>query len=140
MRAGFYESDITPPLGSGIPGPGIEIFADGIKHKLFAKALVLENDKTRVAFLALDALGLPISFPDTVRKRVAKAIPIEESAILMAAIHIHTGPPVKNDEFKTSDTIRDQRIIDTIAEPAAIQSFVVGRKLFKIVSMIFAFL
>ena len=47
MRAGFYEVDITPHLGSVIPGDFAPRYADGILHKLYSRAA---GDKIVAAF------------------------------------------------------------------------------------------
>ena len=44
MRCGFYESDITPPLGTTIFGYMDRRKSEGIKDRLHAKAVVFEKD------------------------------------------------------------------------------------------------
>ena len=42
MKASFYESDITPPLGCYMPGEHYPIFAHDVYDKIYSKALVIE--------------------------------------------------------------------------------------------------
>lgn len=119
MKAGFYETEVTPPLGSGIPGYFGPRWANGVKQKLYAKAAVIDNGKNTVAFLVIDVLDLPIGLPQIVRERVSKETGIDKNAILIAATHSHTALPVRCDEFKDSDTVKDQKIIETTALLAA---------------------
>ena len=51
MRCGFYETEITPPLGTTIFGYYGRRVNVGVKHKLFAKACVLEQDDKLCAML-----------------------------------------------------------------------------------------
>lgn len=44
MQCGFYETEITPPLGTMIPGYFTKRVNQGVKQKLYAKAAVLENE------------------------------------------------------------------------------------------------
>ena len=44
MRAGFYECDITPPLGGFMWGHYRLINAKEVYNKLYARAAVVENE------------------------------------------------------------------------------------------------
>ena len=59
------------------------------KGDLFARALVLEKDDTRVALVALDFLGWPSVLGDKIRAQVTE-IPADN--ILIAATHTHSAP------------------------------------------------
>ena len=58
LKAGFYEKNITPPLGGHIPGFFLPRVADDVLADLYARAVVIDNGKEKVAMLALDMLGL----------------------------------------------------------------------------------
>src|SRR5688500_9881017 len=61
-----------------------------IKHgELTVRALVLEENGTRVAIVSADFLGFPSILGDRVRAKV-KNIPAEN--ILIGATHTHSGP------------------------------------------------
>ena len=53
MRAGFYECDVTPPLGCFMWGSYKRKFAAEVHNKLFAKAVVIENEGN----VTVDAVG-----------------------------------------------------------------------------------
>lgn len=97
MKCGFYESDITPPLGTTIFGYFDKRKAVGVKQKLYAKAAVFENDGTFAALLVLDALSIPVGLSEIVKKRVNEFTGINENAILIAATHSHTSGPTRDD-------------------------------------------
>ncbi|MBQ8588396.1 MAG: hypothetical protein IJ454_03285, partial [Clostridia bacterium] len=119
MKAGFYEVEITPPIGSGIPGYMAPRWCRGVKEKLYAKAAVLESKGVYTAFLVIDVLDLPFGLPDIVRESVSQNTEIDKNAIMMAATHAHTALPVRKDEFKDSDTDRDAKIIEMTSLLAA---------------------
>lgn len=97
MRAGFYETEIMPPLGTTIFGYGRKRVNEGVKQKLYAKALVLESNGKKAALLVLDSVDIPPELPQAVIERVTRATDIERDAILVAATHSHTsGPTRKN--------------------------------------------
>ena len=97
MRCGFYETEITPPLGTTIFGYYGRRVNVGVSSKLYAKACVLEQDGKHCAMLVLDTLALPASFPAFIRQYVHEKTGIDPNAILIAATHAHTGFPTTDD-------------------------------------------
>ena len=97
MRCGFYESDITPPLGTTIFGYMDRRKNEGVKDRLHAKAAVFEKDGQYVALLAIDSLSTPKDLPAFVGKRVSEYTPIKGDAVLIASTHSHTSGPVCGD-------------------------------------------
>lgn len=95
MRCGFYETEITPPLGTTIFGYPRKRVNSGVKLKLYAKAAVLESKGKKVALLVLDCLDVPVDLPDAVIKRVSSMTDIERDAILIAVTHSHTSGPAR---------------------------------------------
>jgi len=90
FRAGIAVRDVTPekllPVSGGM-GPSEPVTKK--IGKLTARALVLENDGTRVAICSTDFLGFPSVLGNKVRSQV-KGIPAEN--ILIGATHNHSGP------------------------------------------------
>jgi len=90
FRAGIAVRDVTPekllPVSGGM-GPSEPVTKK--IGKLTVRALVLENDGTRVAICSTDFLGFPSVLGDKVRGQV-KGIPPEN--ILIGATHNHSGP------------------------------------------------
>ncbi|GHU75602.1 hypothetical protein AGMMS49992_19910 [Clostridia bacterium] len=92
IRAGLAELDITPPLGSDMPGQFHSRYASGILDPLYVKALVLENDGYQVALIAVDGLWIPFDIVRRVRSGLEKRLGISES--IVGATHSHTGGPI----------------------------------------------
>lgn len=90
LKSGVAVRKVTPdPLlpvsgGVGPSAPTTRKLGD-----LTVRALVLENDATRVAFVGCDFLGFPSVLADKVRARV-KDIPAKN--ILIGATHTHSAP------------------------------------------------
>lgn len=110
MRCGFFEKDITPPLGTTIFGYFTKRVNEGVKSKLYAKAAVIDDGENTVAFLAIDSMCMPTDLPDFVRARVKKYTQIKEENILIAVTHSHTsGPCVKNlGQFKGVQILKEE--------------------------------
>ena len=121
MQVGFYEREITPPLGCRIPGYYETRISAGVKQKLYAKACVVEQDGTYAAFLALDLISVPFGMSEIVRQRVSEATPIAPESILIAAIHSHTSAPrvfPTNVEYSPQD-LMELQVIDHINRASA---------------------
>ena len=94
MKCAFYEKEITPPIGSDIPGYYMHRYTTGVKDKLYAKAAVFEGDNGKIAaILVLDAVDILTPFQKAVAARVTEftGIPAEKLAII--ANHTHYGIP-----------------------------------------------
>jgi hypothetical protein len=93
MLAGAARSTINPPLGIRTMGFSSRVgFVESIASDLTATTLVLENDETTLAIVALDICLLPISRADTLRRRIGEAIGAPASHVLVNFSHTHSAP------------------------------------------------
>ena len=97
MKCGFYETEITPPLGTTMYGYFTKRVNSGVKQRLYAKACVLENEGEYAAMLVLDASTVPASYPEFIKNYVNEKTGIDKNSILITATHSHTSIPVRND-------------------------------------------
>ena len=94
MRAAFYECDVTPPLGGFQWGHYKEAYAMEVHTRLYAKAVVVENEGDIAAILVIDSCALPGEMHEIVTKRVYEYTGITADKICMSANHTHSGAPV----------------------------------------------
>lgn len=92
LRAGAARVDITPPAAHFPYTAQRERPFVGIHDDLYARALVLDDGKRRVALVVVDVTRLPE--PEGLVKAVAKEIGQPESNVLIAATHTHNAPLV----------------------------------------------
>lgn len=110
MRAAFYESDITPPLGGFMWGHYREVRAQNVNEKLYAKAIVLENDGEIAAIISVDTCTIPEEMHDIVTKRIFDYTGIPQEKVCISSDHTHAGAPV-SDGFEVGCTA-DQTYTD----------------------------
>ncbi|MBE7466933.1 MAG: hypothetical protein HS116_25970 [Planctomycetes bacterium] len=96
MRAGCAEVEITPPLGAEKIGWLKRITPTRVADPLFARALVLDANGTRLAFVALDTLCVRWTTVERIRKAVETQYGIPAAQVMIAATHNHGGPAVAN--------------------------------------------
>jgi len=94
MKAGFSTVDITPPLGSEVPGGFGKSFLWDMHDPLHVKAAVFENNRVRVALVGVDCLSLKASTVRAGREMAEKISGIPSNHIMVAASHTHKGGPV----------------------------------------------
>ncbi len=94
MQAGFYDADITPPLGSERAASYEKLYLREVHDPLKARAAVFSDGPgRRVALVGLDLLTIPSSaWVRRVRREIARQCGIPASAVLLAASHTHNGP------------------------------------------------
>ncbi len=96
LRSGAAQVKITPPNGIPLAGYYHERGADGVLDDLYAKALVLEQDGVRVAFVALDLISTTRSLVERARAEIEKTTGLKGESIMISATHAHTGPELSN--------------------------------------------
>jgi neutral ceramidase len=93
MQIGMAEINITPPLGSHVPGYFHIREATGVLDELYAKAMVIESNNVTFAFIVIDIISLDMPIVEMIRERVYKHTGILQEHIMVSATHTHTGPP-----------------------------------------------
>ena len=94
LKCGIYEHDITPALGSQIPGYFNVRLASGIKERLYAEAVVFgDGEKITSVIVAEDMIGIPASVCDRARAEIAEKLNLSEEAVTIHSTHVHTGGP-----------------------------------------------
>ena len=99
LKCGASERCVTPPLNLNIPQGMSLNLSTGIKDDLYTHALAVESDGKCAMLISIDTSGLGTGFTNRVRKAIEKEIGIEPAAIMVSAIHIHTGGPQLMDVF-----------------------------------------
>ena len=82
--------DITPPAGTKVVGHVREV--DGVRDRLHAVALLLDDGKTRAAIITLDLLNCPSEMSAALRESVGAATGTPAENIMIAVSHNHSGP------------------------------------------------
>ncbi len=90
MQAGFFETDITPPIGAERPGYGKRCLS-GIHDPLKVRAAVFAANDQRVALIGVDASYLGFDSVVEAKKRIIELTSIQPDNICIGASHTHSG-------------------------------------------------
>ncbi|MBO4303118.1 MAG: hypothetical protein J6A21_00890 [Lentisphaeria bacterium] len=92
MKAGFFETDITPPLGADRPACGSKLKLENFSDPLKIRALVLESDDgTKAALVGIDNISTGEKF----RRKLDELLP--GISLIVSASHTHYGGNLRDD-------------------------------------------
>ena len=121
FRAGAATSNITPPLGLPLVGGWTPLPATDVHDELHARVLLLDDGERRVGIVLCDNVGITREVFDNARKRIAEALPIPASHLLMASTHTHSAASargsnrlVPNDPLTEYQQFIADRIVDAV--------------------------
>ena len=91
LKAASASANITPPLGTRIPGGFRPRYAENVDDELFAKAVVIDNGTTRIALVTCDLIAIPEKVADAAKARIADRCDIPPAHVMVNATHTHTA-------------------------------------------------
>ena len=91
LKAGFSRVDITPPLGTYMPGYYVARRAKQVLDPLQINCLALSDGRTPALVMQVDAMAISTQIASLARDAVAKATGVDRGAILLHASHTHDG-------------------------------------------------
>ena len=72
ITAGVACLDVTPPLGTMIPGSFDDRFAEKVRDPLHVRSFVVEREGEGVAVVVCDLIGVKRDYLDRAKERIAK--------------------------------------------------------------------
>ena len=111
MKAGAACLDITPPLGTPMPGLFHERRAEAIRDPLQVRSFALEQDGAGIAVAVCDLIGVKRLYLDRAKAQIAKTTGLSPDRVLISCTHTHTGAQIGDDAY-TASVIR--RISDAV--------------------------
>src|SRR5438105_15251193 len=96
LTAGVGRTNITPPVDTRVLGYILRIEpAVGVDSELFCTALVLADERAKVAILDCDLCTFTVPRADELRREIGEAIGTPASHVLLGYTHTHNGPLVE---------------------------------------------
>jgi neutral ceramidase len=92
LRAGAAAVVITPANGTAMAGYYTQRLSSGVDNDLYAKALVIEQDGTKLAMVSCDLIRMPRKVADRARELVQKSVGIGPDHLMLSSTHCHTAP------------------------------------------------
>jgi len=119
FRAGAAAANITPPLGVSLDGTIMQIGpARHIHDELYARCMVLDDGRTRVAIVVCDVTMISGTVFDKAKDLAQRQTGIPADHMLMSATHTHMAPRVigigKGELDRQYDEFLTRRIADAV--------------------------
>jgi len=111
LEFGFYEKEITPPLGCSIPGYFSLRRGTDVLDRLYARAVVVGDDRQKIAIISVDGCHPIGRLSDEIAKRIEKYTGIKRENIMICFTHTHTGIPFGRGGIPFED---DEIVADSI--------------------------
>ena len=118
MKCGYFKKDITPPIGQYMSGKAVPRIAQGVEDPLHVRALAFEEGK-RAIVMVFDFAGMRQELCETIRLHVAEKMNMDQSDILIACTHTHTGPVLHSNSATESADADYVAALPTFALAAA---------------------
>ena len=112
LKAGVAKVDITPDDVQDFEVTGHRRKVNGVRDRLRAGVLVLNDGETWAAIVTLDTIGAWDDMVKLARKRIAKQTEIPAANVLVAASHNHSGPNFD------PESIWGRQLIDKLGQAA----------------------
>ncbi|MBE6712604.1 MAG: hypothetical protein E7580_03665 [Ruminococcaceae bacterium] len=98
MKCGFFQKEITPPVGCYLSGNQNIRIAQGVADPLYVRAVAFEEKKLAV-ILCFDLIGMIQKEALKIRAYVAKRLGLEEKDVILTCTHTHTAPNIHSRFF-----------------------------------------
>lgn len=94
MKIGFAKTDITPRVGVELCGFGPYILrrSVGVRDRLWARAMAVEQAGRRLVLVGCDLVGIQAGITRRVREIVAKQAGLAPDGVMVHCTHTHCGP------------------------------------------------
>lgn len=93
LRAGISKIDITPSIPVKLYGyASRKTYSEGVHDPLYARAVVFENNGSKVVLVSSDLGSFGAEVCPIVRKSMLEKFNLKESELFLTAIHSHSSP------------------------------------------------
>jgi hypothetical protein len=99
FKVGAAAVVITPPVGTPLAGSYATRVSNDTLDELYAKAIVVEQDGAKAAFVGLDLVGTTRPGVAAARKLISEQCGIAPERVMISATHTHSGPVQKRDNL-----------------------------------------
>lgn len=113
LKAGFARLDVTPPLGTFVPGAYANRFSETVLDPIYINALAISLGEETVLIVAADFLAIQMDYATAVREVISARTGIPAGNIMIHALHQHSAIAFRADE-RTNNLMGDHAFMDVL--------------------------
>ncbi|MDR2704901.1 MAG: neutral/alkaline non-lysosomal ceramidase N-terminal domain-containing protein, partial [Planctomycetaceae bacterium] len=93
FKAGASRIDITPQKFPVIVNGGFfPQIVETVQDPLYARCLMLQNDKEQIVFIVVDNCYIPLTIAEEMKRRIHEKTGIPTNRLMISATHCHSAP------------------------------------------------
>ena len=101
--AGCAQRNITPPVGVSLAGYFHDRVGKRVRDDLYARAMVVEHEGTRVALVSCDLVCITDEMSEATKAIIQAEAGLPPEHVLLCATHTHTGPEIRQNAVVPRD-------------------------------------
>lgn len=115
---GISSIDITPEESVELDGYHRESPSIGIKDRLVASVMIINNKKEKFVLISVDSIGVTVPLTDKIRDRVAEYLNISRQNIMLCYTHTHSSPKTLDEDYRANNYAKflEDRIFDNVVD------------------------
>lgn len=113
LKAGFARLDVTPPLGTFVPGAGLKRYSEKVLDPIYLNALAIDLDGEKVIFVAADFLSISMQYSEELRTVISERTGVPAGNIVTHALHQHSSIELRSPR-KTNNLMADHAFLDVL--------------------------
>lgn len=113
LKAGFARLDVTPPLGTFVPGAYANRFSETVLDPIYINALAIALEETTVLIVAADFLAIRMEYAAELREVISARTGIPAENIMIHALHQHSAIALRGNK-KNNNLMGDHAFLDVL--------------------------
>ena len=113
LKAGFARLDVTPPLGTFVPGAGFLRLSEKVLDPIYLNALAISLDGETVIIVAADFIGIKMSHIEDLRELIASRTGVPAENVMIHALHQHSAIALDS-ASKMNNLHKDYHFLDVL--------------------------
>ncbi|MDR0335871.1 MAG: hypothetical protein LBI18_02160, partial [Planctomycetaceae bacterium] len=119
FKAGASCIDITPQKFPVIVNGGFfPQIVETVQDPLYARCLMLQNDKEQIVFVVVDSCYIPLPIAEEMKRRIHEKTGIPQNRLMISATHCHSAPSLGRIHASEPDndyiTFLPDKIVETV--------------------------
>ncbi len=116
FRAGASKTNISPWIGLSMNGGMSDRKVEHVHDELHARALVLDDGKTRLAIVVCDSCAIPREIVTQAKQRILEQTKLAPDHVLISATHAHSCPTATSTFQSDPDELYQKFLAARIAD------------------------